>query len=95
METVEAHVGKMEAELTRWGVKVDELYAKADAAGTGAKIDYRNRLDELKAKYEAVQARFGELKAAGHDKWQNFEVDIDTAWSELEDAYKKLKSRKA
>jgi hypothetical protein len=95
METVEAHVGKIEAELGRWGAKIDDLFAKADSAGTGAKVDYRSRLDDLRAKYEAAQANFGRLKTAGNDKWQSFEVAIETAWSELEDAFKKLTAKKA
>ena len=33
METVEARVGKMEAELRQWGVRLDKLLAMADLAG--------------------------------------------------------------
>ena len=47
METVEAHVGKMEAELKQWGARLDDLLAKADAAGVEARSDHRKRLDEL------------------------------------------------
>jgi len=39
MDTVEEHVGKMDAELRISGVRLDKLLAKADAAGTEAKID--------------------------------------------------------
>ena len=38
----------MEAELKEWGARLDKLVAKAHASGTGAKIDYRKRLDDLK-----------------------------------------------
>jgi hypothetical protein len=61
METVEAHVGKMEAELKQWGARLDKLLTKVDAAGVGAKVDYRNRLDDLKEKYTVAEARFAEL----------------------------------
>ena len=90
METVEAHVGKMEAELKEWGARLDNLLAKVDAAGTGAKIDYRKRLDDLKEKYIVAEARFAELKAAGSAKWDTFKGGVQTAWNELETAFTKL-----
>jgi hypothetical protein len=92
METVEAHVGKMEAELKSWGAKLDALVAKADAAGTGAKIDYRRRLDDVTARYEVAQSKLHKLQAAGSGKWDTFKADIESAWSDLETAFKKLTS---
>ena len=90
METVEAHVGTMEAELKTWGARLDKLMAKADAAGTEAKIDYRNRLDDLKAKYRTAETKFEELKRAGSGKWAIFQGGMEKAWSELEIAFTKL-----
>ena len=90
METVEAHVGKMEAELAQWGAKLDELLAKADAAGTEAKIDYRKRLDDLREKYINAERRLAELKAAGSSKWDTFKDGVESAWSELAKAFTKL-----
>jgi len=90
METVEAHVGKMEAELKEWGVRLDKLLTKADVAGVGAKIDYRKRLDDLKEKYVVAEAKFAELKAAGSTRWDTFKSGVETAWRELETAFTKL-----
>ena len=92
METVEAHVGKMEAELKSWGAKLDALVAKADAAGTEAKIDYRKRLDDVTERYKAAQSKLHKLQAAGSGKWETFRTDIESAWSDLETAFKKLTS---
>jgi hypothetical protein len=90
METVEAHVGKLEAELRSWGVRLDKLLAKADAAGTGAKIDYRKRLDDLKEKYVTAATKFAELKIAGRGKWDTLKGGVETAWRELETAFTRL-----
>jgi hypothetical protein len=90
MQTVEAHVGKMEAELKAWGARLDKLIAKADADGTAAKIDYRKRLDDLKAKYRTAETRLEELKTAGSGKWEIFQSGLEKAWSELEIAFTKL-----
>ena len=90
METVEAHVGKMEAELKQWGERLDNLLAMADVSGARAKIDYRRRLEDLSEKYLIAEVKFGELKAAGSAKWDTFKGGVQTAWNELETAFTKL-----
>jgi hypothetical protein len=90
METVEWHIGKMEAELKEWGARLEKLVAKAHAAGTGAKIDYRDRLDDLSEKYTAAEKRLAELKAAGLNKWDTYKGGVETAWSELATAFTRL-----
>ena len=52
--------------------------AKADASGTGAKIDYRARLDDLSEKYSAAEKRLAELKAAGLNKWDTYKGGVET-----------------
>ena len=87
METTEANVAKMETQLKQWGAKLDDLVAKA---GTEAKKDYQRMIDELKDKYQIVQSRFDELKAAGSDKMATVKDGMESAWNEVEVAFKKL-----
>jgi len=89
METVEARVGQMEAELRRWGEKLEDLIARADA-GTGAQIDYRRRLEDMKTKYETAQTKLDELKFAGSSRWETFRGGIEKAWNDLEAAFRRL-----
>jgi hypothetical protein len=90
METVESQVGKMEAELRQWGTRLDNLLAMAEVAGTAARIHQRQRLDDLKAKYDAAQARLIALKAAGSSEWDSYKSGLEAAWSELAKAFTKL-----
>ncbi len=96
MEKQKEHVGKVEAQLRQWGVKIDELIAKAEKPGTEAKIDYRKRIDDLKAKHRVAHAKLEELKTAGNEKWEILKTGVEGACNELEDAFKKLteKTRK-
>ena len=41
MEKTQDKVDKLETQLKQWGAKLDELVAKADRAGTMARIDNR------------------------------------------------------
>jgi len=90
MEPKEAHVGKMEQQLTEWGAKLDALVAKAETAGTEARDDHRKRIDDLRAKYRVAQSKLDELKTAGSDKWQTIETGLEGAWKELRVAFKEL-----
>ena len=92
METVEAHVGKMEAELKQWGMRLDNLLAMAQVVGTAARVDHRQRLDDLKEKYDAAEAKLAELKAAGSSKWEVFQGGVEAAWRELANAFTRLAS---
>jgi len=90
METVEAHVGKMEAELRQWGTRLDNLLAMADVVGTAARIDHRERLDDLKKKYDAAEAKLAALKTAGSGKREIIKGGVENAWSELATAFTRL-----
>jgi len=91
MTTTDANIGKLEAQLSHWGAKLDELVAKAEESGAEAKADYRKHIDDLKAKHRAAHAKLEEFKAAGNGKWEHFKIGVESAWSELENAFKALK----
>ena len=90
MDTENADVGKMEAELRQWSARLDNLLAMADLVGRGTRIDYRERLDDARAKYDAAEAKLAELKAAGRGEWEIFRGGVENAWSELATAFTKL-----
>ena len=90
MQIVEVDLRSMEAELMRWSAKLDELRSKTRAAGSEARFDYRKRLDDMSAKYDVAEEKLGELKVAGSAKWETYRGGIEDAWSQLEDAFRRL-----
>ena len=90
METTEAHLGTMEAQLKQWGAKLDELGVIGEEAATEARVLYRKGVEDLKAKHKVAQSKLAELRAAGSDKWDTLKAGVDSAWSELEAGFKKL-----
>jgi hypothetical protein len=89
MDTENADIGTMEAELRQWSARLDNLLAMADMVGTGTRIDYHQRLDDAREKYAAAEAKLGELKAAGRGKWEIFR-GVEDAWNELATALTRL-----
>jgi len=90
METKEAHLGTMEAQLKQWGAKLDELGVIGEEAASEARVHYRKGVDELKAKHLAAQIKLDELRAAGSEKWDILKTGVDSAWKDLEAGFKKL-----
>ena len=90
METVAAHVEKIETQLKQWGVKLDKLVEKAGQATAETKAGYRRQLDDLRAKHRIVETKLGELKASRKERWDTFKSGVEGAWREFEAAAQKL-----
>jgi hypothetical protein len=90
MEKTEENLGRLETQLRQWGAKLDEFVARADRAGTTARVDNRRRIDDLKARVHAAQSKLDEVKAAGSEKWETLKIGVESAWKDLESAFKKL-----
>jgi hypothetical protein len=84
MESIQVNFGKLEAQLV----------SKAEEGGEAAKDDSRTRIDALESRHQAAQAKLDglELEAAGAEKWDTFKLGIESAWHEIETAFKKLKN---
>ena len=90
MEPVESHLGKLETQLRTWAARLEEMVARVEAARTQASGDYRKRLDDVKATYKVAETRFAELRKAGSGKWETFQGGIESAWNDLDMAFRKL-----
>jgi len=91
METAGQEVGRIETRLRQLGAKLDRLVAKADEAGAEVKTDYREKIDHIKERHALVQSKLQAFRAANGEKWDNFKGGVETAWHDLENAFKALK----
>lgn len=85
----EEHVGRMQAQFTQWGAKLDEVVAAAEEVGAEAKEDVLKHVVDLKAKYQVAQSKLDELRASGSDTWETFKTELERSWKEFEEAFKK------
>ncbi len=89
MESKDQRVGKMEKQLSDWGARIDELANRASTAGAKAVEKEQVHVAELRAKRGALEAKLIELKAAGKESWSTLKKGVDSAYEELEVAFKK------
>lgn len=91
MKKMNEQIGKMEGQLKNWGVKLDELVARAEKADNDAKSNLYKQIDNLKGKYHGAQTKLEEVKKGGIEKWKGFKSGIELAWKDVEKAFKHLK----
>jgi hypothetical protein len=76
----------MEAQLKRWGLKIDRLAAKTEIVGVKTGFDTLMHIDELKALHAIAKAKLLELKAAGDKSRARLETEMTNAGNDLEAA---------
>ena len=81
----------METQLKAWAGKIDEFTTAAQESNGWAKIDLRQRIDDLKVKRALVRANLDELKSAGGDSRKGPRTELGKAWKDLEDAFQEIK----
>jgi len=91
MESTGQEVGRIETRLRQLGAKLDKLAAKAVEAGGDVKLDYCKQIDLIKDKHSVVRSKLDAFKAANGQKWDHFKGGVETAWHDLENAFKALK----
>jgi chromosome segregation ATPase len=82
----EAYIEKLEAQLREWSSKIDELKARADKAKTDVKLEYEEKIGELRARQETVRNKLQELKDSSGEAWEGIRDGLEKAWDELKNA---------
>jgi len=85
---MEESVEKLETQLTLWSLKIDNLAAKHQKAGTPARFDAVMHVDELKALLAIAQSALLEFKAAaaGTSRRARLKAAMKRAWNDLDAA---------
>lgn len=83
MESREAYKQKMHAKLDQIDAQIDKWQAKRDEASADAKIEYQEKISDLKQKRQEAKDWVNKLSDASEDAW-------DSVVGGFEDAYKKL-----
>jgi hypothetical protein len=91
METAGQQVGRIETRLRQLGAKLDWMAAKAAEAGAEVKVDYRKEIEHTRDKHAAVHSKLAAFRAANGQKWDAFKDGVESAWHDLENAFKALR----
>lgn len=93
MSMKDAYLQKIEAQLEDWKSEIDKMKAKADKADADMKLEYYEKIEELRTKQQAAQEKFTELKNAGEDAWEDLKAGVELAGVSLREALESASSR--
>lgn len=85
-EKRKAYQEKIEAQLKEWGVKIDELKAKAERSKVELKMRYEKQIEDLRVQKEALEKRLQEFKESGGETWEHLKTGIEKGFDELKDS---------
>jgi hypothetical protein len=88
MTTREAFIGDMKTKLETRKREIADLKSKARSAGTGSRIDIEKQIAELELKQEYARKTLAELQSAEKGRWESLKHDVESAWRDLDEAYR-------
>lgn len=91
-EKRDAYVQKLKARLDEWNAEIDRLAAKADQAEAESRIEYENRMEDLRAKRKDVEDKMTELQQAGESAWKDLKQGLENSWEILKRSFARAKS---
>ena len=86
---MEPVVKRMEAQLERWSLRIDQVAAKTQVAGAHAGFDAVMYVDELKALHAVAQSRFDEFRAVEDGRKERMLIQMKSALEDLDAAFKR------
>ena len=93
MSEREAYIEKAKAQLDQWNAEIDKLEARAREASADGEIAYRETLQDLRGKRDALEQKLNETRQSGEAAWSDMKAGMDAAWNNLSAAITKAQSR--
>lgn len=90
MGRIRGRVVRMERQLDVWAERLDKLVV--DAQSAAAQSDRHARIEQLRARLVDARARLREAKAAGAHRWEAFRDRLESAWGDVETAFRSLRA---
>lgn len=88
MTVKETFVNDMKSRLKTREKEIADLKFKAESAGAGSRIDIEEKIAELELKQEYTRKTLTELRTANEDRWERLQHNVESAWRDLDEAYR-------
>ena len=86
--------GKSEKLFKKIGKKIDKLLLELDDAKEHAKVEYADRIEELKRNAETLKNEANKFKESHQDVFDDIEKAMDKAGKELKDVFDRTFKKK-
>ena len=89
----QAYQDKAEADIRELQARIELLKAKAGTVQADVKVEFNERISELREQQEELQSRLQSLREAGEGAWQELQSGVDKALADLREAVEGAFSR--
>jgi uncharacterized coiled-coil DUF342 family protein len=89
----EQYIDKMAEQLKEWSAAIDDLESRISGASAEAKLQYAQRIQDLKEKRDALSIKLRELGETGSEAWDALKSGVETSWDELQKAIHTAKEK--
>lgn len=93
LENRDAYVQKLKAKIDEWNADIDKLTVKARQLKAEKEIEYRDQIEALRSKREAMEAKIASLRNSGESSWEELRKNVETSWAALKEGYAAAKDR--
>lgn len=83
------YLKKLESELKKWGVDIEEFKKQAAQTKSSAKITVRKRIEVLRAKQKKAQEKIKKLRVSSDSAWTDLKSGTEKALAELRTSIRK------
>ena len=84
---MDSTIEKMESQLKRWRLKIDQLATKTQLAGGQAGFDALMHVDELKALHAIAQSKVDEFRTRPAEERARLKAELKRAYGDLDAAF--------
>jgi len=85
-------IGQMKDRLDELDKEIDKLKGEAGKFESKARMEYENRLHDLREKRREAKRKIDDLRSAGDEKWQQLKDETEHAWKALGNSFNYFKS---
>lgn len=89
MSMKESYQQKLQAQMDEWSAEIDKLKARADKQNADVKLEYYEKIEDLRVKQQAAINKLSGLMSASDDAWEELKAGVESAWFTLGEAVDK------
>ena len=86
------YIARMKAQLKQWDADLDALGARTEAASAEARDASLERIKELRARRDAAQKSFQQMRASGEAAGAHMKAAMEEAWKAIHKGLQKATS---
>jgi len=93
MDTRDAFIAKLKAQLDEWDVELDQMEACARKAQTDQQIAYHEHIADIRQHRDDFQQRLAQIQQATGNAWEEMTQGVEDAWARIGQAFVNARAR--